>query len=174
MTRSALSPHGPEIAKKVPIAPGMGRRTHGSRMEQSYWNGRAFVIVGDDIDNPLDPDVCVMDGPNCEICAIEDEPPYVLGNDGLGREPPAPVLSSLLDIAKPAKPKGIAKDFEVVDSVTRIIAFEDDAWEDYSSLTQGDDDFWEEWDDVYQEPDIVKEKKLSYSAIVGKDSSVEP
>jgi len=186
MTRSALSPRSPEVAKKIfrakakahgltfraaaearnlipkpkdPVAPGMGRRTHAS-MDQTYWNGRAFVCGGNDtVDGPY----CV-EGPDCDVCAVENMPPYVL--DDRGQAPTSHVLSSLLDIAKPAKAKGVAKEFEVVDSVTRVIAFEDEEgpaeW-GYEAMHDFD---WEEWDKVYEEGKQGSEKKASYSAVV--------
>ncbi|KAG6860108.1 hypothetical protein C0995_015608 [Termitomyces sp. Mi166 len=190
MTRSVLSPRGPEAAKKqfranakaagmtfraaaernlLPkpkpsVAPGMGRRTHG-KMDQTYWNGRAFVNVGDDVEDHL----VSSDGPDCELCNLEFEPPWVMGGDGLGREPH--ILASLLDIAKPARPKGIAKDFEVVESVTRVITFEDDVWKDDASRSLDDEDLWEEWDEAYREYDAIDERKPLYSAVVGGKGS---
>ncbi|RPD65694.1 hypothetical protein L227DRAFT_570977 [Lentinus tigrinus ALCF2SS1-6] len=38
---------------------------------------------------------------------------------------------SILDIAKPAKPRGPAKEYEIVDTVRRVIALEEDEWEEY-------------------------------------------
>ncbi|KAG6865068.1 hypothetical protein C0991_005343 [Blastosporella zonata] len=189
MTRSALSPRGPEVAKKqfranakaqgltfraaaearnllpkpkAPVAPGMGRRTHG-KMDHLYWNGRSFVVVGDGVEDPC----------YCNICNVEFEPPYVMGSDGT--EPPEPVLDSLLAIARPVKPKGVARNFEIVDSVTRVIALEDDTWwQDKSSLTQGENELWEEWDEAYQECDFGEEseRKPTYSAVVEKGNKL--
>ncbi|KAF8064846.1 hypothetical protein FPV67DRAFT_1500396 [Lyophyllum atratum] len=186
MTRSALSPHSRAVAKKMfranakargltfraaaeernevpkqkdPIAPGMGRRTH-AKMDQTYWNGRAFVQNGDDtIESPY----CV-EGPDCDVCAYEYMPPYV--TDDRGQAPDSPTLISLLDIAKPAKAKGLAKEFEVVDSVTRVIAFEDDEWPDDWGYQEDDID-WEEWNEAYEEVAQASKKQVSYSDVVG-------
>ncbi|KAG6855765.1 hypothetical protein H0H87_011167 [Tephrocybe sp. NHM501043] len=148
-------------------------------MDQSYWNGRSFVVVGDDVpDNLVSKED--QEDPYCEVCNFEFEPPYVLGDDGMCQEPPALVLGSLLDIVKPAKPakrKGVAEDFEIVESVTRVITFEDDIWQDYSSITHGDDEFWEEWDEAYQECEVIsrkENKKPAYSAVVEKEGLLGP
>ncbi|KAG6909675.1 hypothetical protein DXG01_016082 [Tephrocybe rancida] len=162
------------LPNKAPVAPGMGRRVHGihGTMEQTYWiRGRPFLIDKDVEIYPIDYESPYCE---CEMCCFEFEPPYMYGNDGEAHiGPSSPVLDSLLDIAQPAKPKGVAKDFEVVDSVTRVIAFEDDGCKDDSSLSWGDDDdFWDEWIDAYRERDEVrKEKKPSYSAIVKNGSN---
>ncbi|KAG5721255.1 hypothetical protein E4T56_gene2467 [Termitomyces sp. T112] len=177
MTRSVLSPRGPEVAKKqfranakaagltfraaaearnlLPkpkpsIAPGMGRRTHG-KMNETYWNGRAFVHVGDDAEDHI---LCPSSA-DCKLCNFEFEPPRKMGADGLGQESQDLVLASLLDIAKPAKRKGVTKNFEVVDSVTRVIALEHDVWQDDVGRSLDNDELWEEWDEAYREYDML-------------------
>jgi hypothetical protein len=61
---------------------------------------------------------------------------------------------SLLDIARPAKQKGAAKDFEVVQKVRNVIALEDNDLE-----YQWEDD---EWELIYDERHA--EEKRSYSS----------
>ncbi|GLB39508.1 hypothetical protein LshimejAT787_0700180 [Lyophyllum shimeji] len=186
MTRSAVSPQSPQVAKKIfranakaqgltfraaaeardllpktkdPIAPGMGRRSHAS-MAQTYWNGRAFVMSGD---NTVDSPHCT-EGPDCDVCAFEYMPPYV--SDDRGQEPTSHILESLFDIAKPAKAKGVAKDFEIVESVRRVIAVDDEEWPgDWEDEVQDDFD-WEEWEEAYEEGKPASETETSYSAVV--------
>ncbi|KAF5373494.1 hypothetical protein D9615_009431 [Tricholomella constricta] len=184
MTRSAKSPRGPEVAKKVfranakaqgltfraaaearkklqkpkEVAPGMGRRAHGT-MTETYWNGREFIHIDHESE----------DTPGYEICNAEYKRPlYVSGEDG--QAPCAPVLASLLDIARPAKAKGIAKEFEMVDSVAKVIAFEDEEeWPVGHGYENEDEIDWDEWGEAYEE---WSPKKASYSAVVeGKDLS---
>jgi len=63
---------------------------------------------------------------------------------------------SLLDIARPAKQKGAAKDFEVVQKLRNVIVLEDNGleyqWED------------EEWEHIYDE-EFVEEQR-SYSSVL--------
>jgi len=62
---------------------------------------------------------------------------------------------SLLDIARPAKQKGVAKDFEIVQRVRNVIVLEDDGLE-----YQWEDD---EWEQIYDER-LVEEQ--SYSSVL--------
>jgi hypothetical protein len=65
---------------------------------------------------------------------------------------------SLLDIARPAKPKGVAKHFEVVQKVRDVIVLEDD----FEGLEhQWEDD---EWDQIYEERHA--EEPRSYSSVL--------
>jgi len=70
---------------------------------------------------------------------------------------------SLLDIARPAKQKGAAKDFEVVRKVRDVITLEDDF--------EGLEYYWEddEWEQRCDQPHATEKK--SYSSVVrGNDS----
>ncbi|KAG5634579.1 hypothetical protein H0H81_001487 [Sphagnurus paluster] len=184
MTRSILSARGPEAAKKTfraqakaqgltfraaaelrnslpkqkdPIAPGMGRRTHGNGgvgFGDSYWDGRARVWVGglayDDEDNE-DPTAGLYSDSEMEVHSQE------------GHWTQTRVVVSLLDIAKPkrTKAKGVARDFEMIDSVPRVLTLGDE-WAD---LDEKDEDIdWAEWDQAYGE--WKGKEKASYSDIV--------
>lgn len=60
---------------------------------------------------------------------------------------------SLLDIAKPMKVRGIATDFEVVESVDRIIASDEDIFEvDAPRASDNDSD----WEDLFERETEVK------------------
>jgi len=63
---------------------------------------------------------------------------------------------SLLDIARPAKRKGAAKDFEVVQKLRNVIVLEDNGLE-----YQWEDD---EWEHIYDE-EFVEEQR-SYSSVL--------
>nr|VWP01206.1 G protein beta subunit Gib2 [Ganoderma boninense] len=68
----------------------------------------------------------------------------------------------ILDIAKPAKPRGPAKEYEVVQTVRRVIALEDDdAWEEWEI---GSEDEFEvdEWEAIEDE----KHRHASYAMVL--------
>jgi len=68
---------------------------------------------------------------------------------------------SLLDIARPAKQRGAAKDFEVVQKLRNVIVLEDNGLE-----YQWEDD---EWEHIYDER--LAEEQRSYSSVLrGNDS----
>jgi len=76
--------------------------------------------------------------------------------------PESTPVVSLLDMARPAKPRGIAKHFEVVESPHRVIALEDlDV-----DTEEGFED--EGWEDLYEDEwDIPSQnQRKTYSAIV--------
>ncbi|KAJ8502566.1 hypothetical protein ONZ45_g11637 [Pleurotus djamor] len=67
---------------------------------------------------------------------------------------------AIMEIAKQAKAKGVAKEFEVVEKPRQVIALDDndqDHWEQY-----------EEWEDLYFEP---AEYKVPYAAVVTGSAS---
>jgi len=68
---------------------------------------------------------------------------------------------SLLDIARPAKQKGIAKDFEVVQKVRNVVVLEDDLENPLGY--RWEDDEWDEWEQIY----YTTEKKSYSSALKG-------
>ncbi|KAG6809108.1 hypothetical protein H0H92_001577 [Tricholoma furcatifolium] len=193
MTNSTLSPRGPKAARKefranakargisfaeaaqarnllpkpkTSIARGEGRRTHG-KMAETYWNGHIFVDAGS---GPEDDHKFFC--PDCAFARCEYQPSYLMGADGQPGELSTTVLPSLMDIAKPAKPRGVAKDFEVVDPVSRVLVWEDEWQSNAGPSTLEDDELWEEWDEVYQEDDAsVQEDRLSYAEALKVDSS---
>ncbi|KAI1786350.1 hypothetical protein LXA43DRAFT_1085489 [Ganoderma leucocontextum] len=64
-----------------------------------------------------------------------------------------PMEVHILDIAKPAKPRGAAKEYEVVETVRRVIALEDDdKWEEWEigSEDELESDEWEALEDENQ------------------------
>lgn len=148
-------------------------------MDGSLWNGSTFICPQN------------IDGPpyvNVEIRECES------GNNfppdhftGLVRE--KPVISSLLDIAKPAKPKGthprpdvisgeilppkigIAKEFEVVRGLRRTIVLDDsvdgqsEQWseDEYELSLMGDED--DEWEEIYDDGRGMSEH-MSYAEVL--------
>ncbi|KAJ8093736.1 hypothetical protein PM082_009596 [Marasmius tenuissimus] len=125
-------------AKTLHTKPGIGRRNPG-RMDGVKWNGDSFVcathVDGDDHDS--DSERYSDSGYDSES-DVQDE-----------RRPDSKTYEiSLMDIAKPMKVKGVAKEFEIVQTVQRVIALEDDAksdaW-DLASCAESD------WDEVYDE-----------------------
>lgn len=61
--------------------------------------------------------------------------------DDQERRPEAQLSISLLDIARPAKQKGPAKDFEIIPNLRSVISLEDD--DDAFSFIQSEADEWE-------------------------------
>ncbi|KAK1223534.1 hypothetical protein PQX77_013582 [Marasmius sp. AFHP31] len=124
--------------KTLHTKPGVGRRNPG-RMDGVKWNGDSFVcatrVDGDDHDS--DSERYSDSGYDSELDVQDEKRPV--------RET---FEISLLDIAKPMKAKGVAKEFEIVQTVQRVIALEDDAksdaW-DLASCAESD------WDEVYDE-----------------------
>ncbi|KAF8153387.1 hypothetical protein B0H34DRAFT_103786 [Crassisporium funariophilum] len=66
---------------------------------------------------------------------------------------------SLLDIARPAKRKGVAKDFEILQNVRHVIVLEDGDFQDV--FEHWEDDGWEQ---VYDEEHVDQFK--SYSSVL--------
>ncbi|KIL66534.1 hypothetical protein M378DRAFT_160512 [Amanita muscaria Koide BX008] len=50
-----------------------------------------------------------------------------------------------MDFARPAKPRGVKKEFEVVDKLPSVIALDEESWESYNSDDWNlPEDMWEE------------------------------
>ncbi|PIL28703.1 hypothetical protein GSI_08747 [Ganoderma sinense ZZ0214-1] len=68
----------------------------------------------------------------------------------------------ILDIAKPAKPRGPAKEYEVVETVRRVIALDDDdEWEEWEIGSEDELEF-DEWEAVEDE----KHRHASYAMVL--------
>ncbi|KAG6835938.1 hypothetical protein H0H93_013155 [Arthromyces matolae] len=130
-------------------------------MTETYWDGQAWTEV---IDHIEDTDWWNNEW-ECEVCYEEYERPPV--QDDTGREVTVekPVLVSLMDIAKPAKPKGVAREFEVVNGLSKVIACEEDVWHDNTGPGSSLDDFWEDWDNVYEDCAMEDVERPSYSSV---------
>lgn len=190
MTRSILSAKHPKLAKKAFRAEakaqglkfaeacelrakersaekflqpqGLRRRNYG-RMDGTHWNGKTFICPAQ-VDAAYSGTYNICD---CESClrmeAHEDYWPD---------EEKAPVTAtiSLLDIAKPAKVKGVAKEFEVIDRLPRVIALQDD--EDAYSTLDWDTES-EAWENMYDSESEMSEadfSKVSYATVLqGRD-----
>ncbi|KAG7100213.1 hypothetical protein E1B28_001988 [Marasmius oreades] len=196
MTRSNVSQYSPKVAKKAFRAAakdagmryvdaiqvrkeaqsnlktlstkvGVVRRNPG-RMDGVRWNGDSFVC-------PLhvDSDLSVFGGSEDELeCEYDDSYEF----DNKRSEEKMKTVSEtvcLMDIAKPMKVKGIAKDFEVLQTVRRVIALEDELENEEWEMTSCTGS---EWDEVIE--DVESEAALgawqSYSDAIrsrekGKD-----
>jgi len=123
-------------------------------------NGTTYIDLGEYADgNP----VCGVDE-DCEWCAVSHTQD-AFNADGQALETPS--LPSLLDVAKPAKVKGIAKDFEVIESVKKVIAL-NDVEEKHEEFRWEDD-----WEDVYGAEGAEAAKKISYAAVVTRKEGGE-
>ncbi|RDB17254.1 hypothetical protein Hypma_001974 [Hypsizygus marmoreus] len=216
MTRSALSPYSPEVAKKAfrakaksqgltfaaaaearkkqgqkvrfpsladskltdgyKLYPGMGRRNPG-RMDGVQWNGSAFIcanhvdgaLVGEYTERPWESDGAAerADLPaGLRVIPTVDE--Y--------RQPH--VLSSLLDIAKPAKAKGVAKEFEVIDPLPHVVVLLDEEVSESLQFPDEDDEWRDDegtlWDEIKGTGSVDVRERHSYSAAVkgkGRDDA---
>jgi len=69
--------------------------------------------------------------------------------------PSQPMTISILEIARPTRLKGVAKDFEVVRRPQHVIALEDDS--------DGLDDLEDDWERIYAEE---PRQTRTYSAVV--------
>lgn len=116
-------------------------------MDGVRWNGDSFLCAGrvdgqaDQYDSDLDEE------------DSDSESDY---DTRVGRE--RSYVVSLMDIARPAKEKGLAKEFEVVQGVRRVIALDDNDWDGYED---DDDGGWESVPYGYGD-----EEKKSYSAVL--------
>ncbi|KAJ7673528.1 hypothetical protein B0H17DRAFT_1082863 [Mycena rosella] len=121
-----------------------GSRNPGRR-DGFLWNGNAFICPGDidgfrcdlrgyprvaDAHDAADLKRCLA-----EIEVDRDRPPT----------PGAPHEVAILDIARHARLKGVAKEFELLEAPRRIIALEEDVFPDGPQFTE--DDAWE-WEDI--------------------------
>ncbi|KAF8652867.1 hypothetical protein AX16_004116 [Volvariella volvacea WC 439] len=171
MTRTQLSTYSPKVAKKAfreelkqrnltyrqgmemraqeekektkrlyPI--GTARRNPG-RMDGVQWNGQSFVSprqVNGDVDDlehdeELERYLYKRDSSRAE----SKMPDYLPREEEASRH-----VISLWDIAKPAKPRGSNKDYEVVRGVRQVIALDDDN----ESFAFGSElDYVEDWDE---------------------------
>ncbi|KZP03320.1 hypothetical protein FIBSPDRAFT_489786 [Athelia psychrophila] len=94
--------------------------------------------------------------------AFSYESECALGLDRVVSHGTRPMTVLLSDIARPAKQRGVAKDFEIVDSLQRVIV-EDDFEEDFDYSPSPADEDWELYDEEW-EARISSSK--SYSAVV--------
>ncbi|KAJ6522474.1 hypothetical protein B0H19DRAFT_1202768 [Mycena capillaripes] len=204
MTRSELSPHSPRVVrkafraqavskglsyreaiiatkakdeaedKKIEKPMGIIRRNPG-RMDGVQWNGDSFVCARQvDGEGPRAHDVGAWK---------EDEGDAPLADETR----PEPMVVSLLDIARPAKRRGVAKKYEVLPTIRRVIELEDDAaseqweqweagseaWEVHSEQWESQSEGWEipagdygaeEWEELYGHK--FEQEGPSYSAAV--------
>jgi len=129
----------------------MGRRTHGNDVG-TVWNGVAYVGIPEFEEEGSD---CDSDCPCWNFAHRHEGSPV----NAEGSAPTTPIFSSLLDIAKPAKLKGVAKEFEIVDRVKNVIVLQEE---------QGGLGEWEEWEDVYEDearPEL-NVVRLTYSSVL--------
>ncbi|KAF7364920.1 Peptide hydrolase [Mycena venus] len=124
------------------------RETHSrnpGRRDAFRWNSDAFICPAS------------VDGFRCDerdASAALDlgdnvDPDDVRGVEAdLARPASAPHEVALVDIARQAKLKGVAKEFEVVDAPRRVIVLDEDAFSvvDGPSFLDGDDSEWEDID----------------------------
>ncbi|KAJ7093513.1 hypothetical protein C8R44DRAFT_890733 [Mycena epipterygia] len=167
-----------EDGKKVERPTGLIRRNPG-RMDGVQWNGDSFVCarqVDGDVTRPLD--VGAWDAEDQENTPGSEE-----------RGPQERMVVSLLDIARPAKRRGVAKKYEVLPTIRRVIELEDDAgseqweqWESGSDIWDTQSERWEiqseqweipardfaadEWEELYAHK---LEEPRSYSSALRGD-----
>jgi len=149
-------------------------------MDGVQWNGDSFVCARQvDGDGPRAHDVVVGE---------EDEGTEPLTPVDEKRSSNEPIVVSLLDIARPAKRRGIAKKYEVLPTISRVIELDDsvrsEQWEEWESSSEAWDmqseqwesqsEAWEipagdhsaeEWEELYGDK-FGSEARSSYSAIV--------
>ncbi|KII91882.1 hypothetical protein PLICRDRAFT_52006 [Plicaturopsis crispa FD-325 SS-3] len=121
------------------------------------WGPAHFVCNG--IVDGANPEL--QEGTDCYILESELARDWRDQYSNEERKPAPPlVIDSLLDIARPAKPKGIAKEFEVIESVQRVVALDD------AEYAMADDD---EWENVCAPADSTKttsKDRSTYSSVL--------
>jgi len=140
-----------KIPLKLRWAPGVaGARRNPGREDGSRWNSSSFL-------SPADVDGHPEDGwGDSNIEVIIDDLSSKREDEG-----PQPMIVSLLDIAQPAKVKGITSEFEVV-KTRRVIALED--------VRDGGPYADEDWERIYDEEILYKEPR-TYSAVLASNDS---
>ncbi|KAF8888240.1 hypothetical protein BD779DRAFT_1470288 [Infundibulicybe gibba] len=129
MARTAQSTYSPKVAKKNFRAKAKhDGMTFAAALEAQkvLQAPRRRVDDGNEIDSDFESD----DDSKYYVAAVEERP--------------LPTLPSLLDIARTAKAKGIAREFEIVEGVRRIIALDDEEDRDMWDSNGSEDDDWEE------------------------------
>ncbi|KAJ7778016.1 hypothetical protein DFH07DRAFT_1056340 [Mycena maculata] len=159
MTRSELSPHSPRVVRKafraqansaglsfraaivatkakeaeagkVERPAGIVRRNPG-RMDGVQWNGDSFVCA-----RQVDGDVSRRHDGSWDA----EEHVNELRDGGPCDDR---VVVSLMDIARPAKRRGVAKKFEVLPTIRRVIEVDDDAQSEQWEEWEAESDAWE-------------------------------
>ncbi|KAJ6601726.1 hypothetical protein DFH09DRAFT_1301926 [Mycena vulgaris] len=140
-----------EEGKKVEKPLGIVRRNPG-RMDGVQWNGDSFVCARQ-VDGDLSRvhDVGAWDAEDHESGPLPEEQ---------GRE--ERMVVSLLDMARPAKRRGVAKKYEVLPTIRRVIELEDDStseqweqweqWEAGSDAWEGQSEQWETQSEQWEIP----------------------
>ncbi|KAM6501473.1 hypothetical protein JOM56_004487 [Amanita muscaria] len=106
------------------------------RMDGMKWNGSTFVCPENVEDNDFSPVL-----PREEYWCDGDSEEVNHTNHGME--------VCLMDFARPAKPRGVKKEFEVVDKLPSVIALDEESWESYNS-----DDWYlpeDMWEEVFME-----------------------
>ncbi|KAJ7451284.1 hypothetical protein B0H11DRAFT_316018 [Mycena galericulata] len=178
MTRSELSPHSPQVVrkafraqaksaglsyraaivatkvkaaeegKKVERTVGIVRRNPG-RMDGVQWNGDSFVCARQvDGDVSRVHDVVAVDAEEQDDELLFEQRPQE------GR-----LVVSLLDIARPAKRRGVAKKYEVLPTVRRVIELDGDnthseQWEQWEGRSEAWDTQSEQWESQSEQWEI--------------------
>ncbi|KAI0719774.1 hypothetical protein C8T65DRAFT_635126, partial [Cerioporus squamosus] len=79
---------------------------------------------------------------------------------------------AIMDIAKPAKPRRSAKEYEMVATVRRVIALEEDEWEEYAYEDwelASEQYLCEDWEAVGDEASIHAGPSSSYATVVQRN-----
>ncbi|KAJ7183950.1 hypothetical protein C8R46DRAFT_1344600 [Mycena filopes] len=133
---AATKAQAAEDGKKIEKPVGIIRRNPG-RMDGVRWNGDSFVSPP-----AVDGDAGAWDDDEREPSAATDE----------RRAPTEPMVVSLLDIARPAKRRGVAKKYVVLPTIRRVMDLEDsddvhsEQWEQWEAGSDAWDAQSEQWD----------------------------
>ncbi|KAJ7037670.1 hypothetical protein C8F04DRAFT_1092001 [Mycena alexandri] len=167
-----------EEGKKVEKPVGIIRRNPG-RMDGVQWNGDSFVCARQ-VDG---------DGFRPSEAGTWDQEEHDTSADDR-RPPTEPIVVSLLDIARPAKRRGVAKKYVVLPTIRRVMDLEDDtqseqweqweagsdAWDVQSEQWETQSEQWEipggdygaeEWEELYGEKS--EQATRSYSSALRAD-----
>ncbi|KAJ6575882.1 hypothetical protein B0H10DRAFT_943406 [Mycena sp. CBHHK59/15] len=147
------------------------------RMDGVQWNGDSFVCATE-VDDGLAPSRAdIIDGA-MEVEERADSEQWKSDGERM--------VVCLLDIARLAKRRGTAKRFEVLPTISRIIALEDERamseqweeWEGQSEQWESQSEQWEipegdygeeEWEQLYGEQAEREQRKLYSAALRGKE-----
>ncbi|KAI9060057.1 hypothetical protein FKP32DRAFT_1760641 [Trametes sanguinea] len=136
-----------------------GREDGQTWRSDSYLCGRALESSRDDRE-------VIDDTTDCEEgSSTQDWREGIRRDSTLASHSPPRREVPIMDIAKPMKPRGMAKDFEVLETVGRVIALDDDHMTEWTDDDRGDSAM-QEWESLDWESASDHEHKASYAAML--------
>ncbi|PFH48423.1 hypothetical protein AMATHDRAFT_65537 [Amanita thiersii Skay4041] len=121
---------------------------NGRRMDGVTWRGSGFISPSKVEEEGGKASVTALDRDDCGMSDREEDVAAgqvrIEKENGVTTTTTTTRLVCLFDVARPSKPRGIKKHFEVVDRPERVIILDDEEFSEY-----GDGDYVEEWEEIH-------------------------